>query len=297
MDAGRAPGTQARVTRLHPRSLLVLGRVSNLPTVWANVLTGWFLAGGAPDDRLLGAILAASLVYYAGMVWNDVHDAPWDREHGKRRPIPSREISRTLAFWIALGATLGGFGRLSSLGAEPVWLAALAASIGLYTWLHKRWSGSVWLMGACRLFLVVSAASIPGTPTPSVWVWGGALLVYVAGITLAARGEDGDGRVPCAARLLLWMPAAAGLAIGLSAGHPTIWATLGAVGAFLAWQWRVHTDFLKGMSPVGPFIGRLLAGMVLVDAMAIAPLSPLAAVICVALLPLNRWMQRHVPAT
>jgi hypothetical protein len=76
-----------------------------------------------------------------------------------------------------------------------------------------------------------------------------------------------------------------------------MWAELAFTGIFLAWQWRVHTAFLKGVTPVGPFIGRLLAGMVLVDAMAIAPIHPLAAVCVAALLPLNRWLQRHVPAT
>ncbi|MBU6300665.1 MAG: UbiA family prenyltransferase [Verrucomicrobia bacterium] len=285
------------MSRRHGRTLLILGRVSNLPTVWANVLTGWFLGGGTPDGRLPVAMLAASLVYYAGMVWNDVHDAEWDREHGKRRPIPLGQISRNAAFGVASFTTLAGFGTLWRLGAAPVWLAGLALSIGLYTVLHKRWAGSIWLMGACRLFLLVSTASVPGTSPPAVWLWGGSLLLYVAGITLAARGEDGDGRVPCTARLLLWTPAALGLALTGQTGPPGIWAALGAVILFLGWQWRVHRGFLKGTTPVGPFIGQLLAGMVLVDAMALAPLSLPAAAVCAALLPLNRGLQRLVPAT
>jgi hypothetical protein len=76
-----------------------------------------------------------------------------------------------------------------------------------------------------------------------------------------------------------------------------VWASLLAVGGFLAWQWQCHSAFLKGTVPVGPFIGRLLAGMVLIDAMALATVTPVAAVGCALLLPLNRWMQRHVPAT
>lgn len=275
----------------------MLGRVSNLPTVWANVVAAWFLAGGTLDQRLLGTVLASSLLYYAGMVWNDVHDVEWDRKHGKRRPIPAGEITRSLAFWIALGGTLGGFGRLYTLGADPRWLGGLAGSIGFYTILHKRWAGSIWLMGACRMFLFVMAASIPGTPTLGVWVWGGALLVYVAGITLAARGEDGNGLVPCTARVLLLTPAVAGLVLAIQAEPPMIWAALLFVAGFLGWQWQTHSAFLKGTMPVGPFIGKLLAGMVLVDAMAVASVNPVAAVFCAALLPLNRWFQRHVPAT
>ena len=281
------------------RTLLVLGRVSNLPTVWANAVAAWFLAGGKVEERLLSTILASSLVYYAGMVWNDVQDADWDRAHGKPRPIPAGEITRTLAFWIALGASLAGLGRLYSIGADPLFLAALAGAIGLYTMLHKRWAGSIWLMGACRLFLFASVASVPlGRELPvAVWGWGVALLLYVAGITLAARGEDGDGRVPGVARLFLWLPAAAGLVLSLPAGGAKLAAALLAVTLFVWWQWRVQSAFVKGITPVGPFIGRLLAGMVLVDAMAVAPIHPVAALCCAAFLPLNRWFQRHVPAT
>ena len=42
-------------TRAGPsiRTLLVLGRVSNLPTVWSNCLAGWLIAQGGPLERLL----------------------------------------------------------------------------------------------------------------------------------------------------------------------------------------------------------------------------------------------------
>ena len=43
---------------------LKLGRVSNLPTVWSNVLTGAALAGAvAADCRLLVLVVSLSLFY------------------------------------------------------------------------------------------------------------------------------------------------------------------------------------------------------------------------------------------
>ena len=47
---------------------LKLGRVSNLPTVWSNVLAGTVLAGGEPwPPATLVVMLAVSLLYIGGM--------------------------------------------------------------------------------------------------------------------------------------------------------------------------------------------------------------------------------------
>src|SRR5919106_1715629 len=85
------------------RTLLVLGRASNLPTVWSNCLAGWALAGGLPltgdfrqmiDEpvRFLILCLGASLLYIGGMYLNDAFDADFDRQHRRERPIPSGAI-------------------------------------------------------------------------------------------------------------------------------------------------------------------------------------------------------------
>ena len=58
---------------------LRLGRVSNLPTVWTNVLAGGILAGADPAHPLvLVPLLAASLLYVGGMYLNDAFDAEID---------------------------------------------------------------------------------------------------------------------------------------------------------------------------------------------------------------------------
>jgi len=46
--------------------------VSNLPTVWTNVLAGTVLAGGAWQSGRMGIVLIAmSLMYVGGMYLND----------------------------------------------------------------------------------------------------------------------------------------------------------------------------------------------------------------------------------
>jgi len=76
------------------RALLELSRVlSNLPTVWTNVLAAWIIASGANwqwNPALGWLLLGASLIYSAGMILNDACDVAWDREHRRRTPRSQR---------------------------------------------------------------------------------------------------------------------------------------------------------------------------------------------------------------
>ena len=77
-DYARAQGNSDAVT---PRTALRLGRVSNLPTVWTNVMAGMALGGAALRPSVVVPLaLAVSLFYVAGMWLNDAFDA----ESGKR---------------------------------------------------------------------------------------------------------------------------------------------------------------------------------------------------------------------
>ena len=74
------------LTRL--RALLVLGRVSNLPTVWSNCLAGWLLGGGGNSALKFAALCAGTTcLYIGGMFLNDAFDADFDRQHRQERPF------------------------------------------------------------------------------------------------------------------------------------------------------------------------------------------------------------------
>src|ERR1044071_3559754 len=45
------------------RTLLIVGRVSNLPTLWSNCLAGWWLGGAGNADRLPLLRAGASLIF------------------------------------------------------------------------------------------------------------------------------------------------------------------------------------------------------------------------------------------
>ena len=73
---------------------LRLSRISNLPTVWSNVLVGALLAGGSLADRRLPLLmLALSLFYTGGMFLNDAFDRDFDAKHRPERPIPAGEVT------------------------------------------------------------------------------------------------------------------------------------------------------------------------------------------------------------
>src|SRR3954468_13064323 len=100
------------------RTLLKLGRISNLPTVWTNVLTGMVLSTGVLEGwRVAVVMLAMSLLYVAGMYLNDYFDRIIDACERPQRPIPAGEISAAtvailgwglLSFGVLLMVATGG---------------------------------------------------------------------------------------------------------------------------------------------------------------------------------------------
>jgi len=91
------------------RTALRLGRVSNLPTVWTNVMAGLALNGGALEPRLIVPLgLATSLFYVAGMYINDAFDWRWDAQHRPERPIPAGEVKAGTVFAAGFGVMAAG---------------------------------------------------------------------------------------------------------------------------------------------------------------------------------------------
>src|ERR1041385_1200483 len=53
------------------RTLLVLGRVSNLPTVWSNCVAGWLSSGGGSIAALVLLCGGATALYIGGVCLSD----------------------------------------------------------------------------------------------------------------------------------------------------------------------------------------------------------------------------------
>ena len=118
---------------------LRLGRVSNLPTVWTNVLAGVVLAGGEAYLPLLVPLLAAmSAMYVGGMYLNDAFDREFDARTRPDRPIPAGLVRPATVFAAGFGLLALGVLLLTPAGAAPALAGlVLAATIVFYD-LHHR---------------------------------------------------------------------------------------------------------------------------------------------------------------
>ena len=281
------------------RTLLILGRVSNLPTVWSNCLAGWWLGGGGNYWKLPCLLLGVSLLYTGGMFLNDAFDQEFDRLRRPERPIPSGKIAAALVWRYGLG--LLAFGMLLLLFCGPLAAAGgvlLALFIVLYDFTHKIFTGSPWLMGACRFWVYVIAGATGAAGLNGFAIFGGAALaLYVVGLSHVARQESTRARVPLWPLVLLAAPTI--LALLINAGGYRMPAICISIVLGL-WVVRcIRSIFLGGGTNVGWIVSNLLAGIVAVDWLAVAPqIQPWrSALVFPLLFGLTKWLQKYVPAT
>jgi 4-hydroxybenzoate polyprenyltransferase len=280
------------------RTLLVLGRVSNLPTIWSNCLAGWWISGGENHWKLSLLLVGVSSLYTGGMFLNDAFDADFDQQRRASRPIPSGRISaeRVWRFgwaWLALGILCLFFlGKIA--GALAL---VLAICILVYNAVHKAVTASPWLMGLCRFWVYVIAGTTGANGLNGWPIWCGfALALYVVGLSYVARRESFRGAVPHWP--LIFLAAPVGLAMLLNVGDarkPAIFLSL----ILTLWTARcVRTVFQAGEINVGRIVSGLLAGIIFVDWLAVAPQSPqwLGAPF-LFLFGATILLQRFIPAT
>src|SRR5580658_7827479 len=180
------------------RTLLVLGRISNLPTVWSNCLAGWWLSGGGNAWKLPFLLLGASALYTAGMFLNDAFDVEFDRQRRSTRPIPSGAIAVDGVWAWGWSLMAAGIIFLIICGKAAGALAVLlAVCIVIYDVTHKAITASPWLMGLCRFWVYVIAGTIAEFGLDGWSIWGGAALAfYIIGLSYVARRESFRGPVP-----------------------------------------------------------------------------------------------------
>jgi len=196
MDARAA---RSIAIRSRPRAYLLLARVSNLPTIWTNVLAAYVCAL-APLDTIPTALLSLSLFYTAGMFLNDVCDVPFDTRARSDRPIPSGEVGRGEALAIVIVLFAAG---LLLLARQPfgttalTWAAGLIAAITLYDLSHKgKWYGPI-VMGLCRALVYgVAASSVAGTVPVAVLIAAAIMWAYIIALTWVAKAANLGYAVP-----------------------------------------------------------------------------------------------------
>jgi UbiA prenyltransferase family len=283
---------------------LRLGRVSNLPTVWTNVLAA--LALSAARVTVAQALTLAgsfSLFYVGGMYLNDAFDRHIDARERPNRPIPSGQVSAAVVFglgfgWLALGLGLLVFVALQT-GASALYAglsgAALASAIVGYDLYHKQNPLSPVLMGLCRVLVYVSTAfAVQRQLAPALLAGAAGLLCHLIGLSYAAK-QEAYNRL--ARTWPLWFLTAPLLYAALEATRqPLVWPCLA-----LLVGWDVYALRFLWPGPrrsVPQAIVRLIAAIALLDAVFIASTGDAGgALLAITLALLTRIFQRLIPGT
>jgi hypothetical protein len=286
-----------------PAVALRLGRVSNLPTVWSNVLAGTVLAGGQPWTwaTLLVAV-AVSLLYVGGMYLNDAFDREIDARERPNRPIPAGQVSANTVFAAGFGMALAGIALVAQSADMTVpgtmlqailASVALAAAIVFYNWHHKGNVLSPFFMGLCRVLAYVTAGyaavEVPDTALATAAL---VSLSYLIGLTYIAKQEALDQLGRLWPLLFLAAPILYGLAQNGRAPAIGYWL----LAALLAWI-LIALYFLRrrAKGDVPRAVVSLIAGISLVDAVLLAFVGATnaagIAVVCFLItLALQRWI-------
>lgn len=310
----------------HPgkfRSILATARIANVPSVVSNVWAGSALAiylsfanfhGSWMNAAVLS--LAGVLLYLSGNFFNDWKDRDWDAENRPERALPRGLFSATLYLWIGLACALTGCFLAFSIS---LWSGIIALSIlsliAAYTHWHKEAAWAVIPMGLCRallplmgMFPIITLTSPDAT---LILTHAAALFLYIAGLSVSARGEaraTATSKPPFLGKIMLALAGSVAASYWLFRFHEVAWiATL----PFFVWILLALTFFRR---PISAHVSSLLAGIPLLDAIPLLTIASLTAlargtrlfsdpfaatclIVPLAAFALGRRLQRIAPAT
>jgi 4-hydroxybenzoate polyprenyltransferase len=284
---------------------LTLGRVSNLPTVLTNSLTGLVLVGGAILSSNFAIVLVAmSLFYLGGMFLNDYFDRDIDARDRPERPIASGAVAASTVVWsgtamlavgivaLALAATMAPEASIWKAGMAGI---GLAIAIVFYDWRHKGNPVAPLIMGACRGLIYFGCGLVfVANVSFELFAAALALLCYVAGLTYAAKQEELNRvdrlwpLVVLAAPIIYTFPAAQSAWL--------VWVLWLIFVAWVCFALRFLVDPRHRHVPLA--VAYLLAGISLLDAVLIAKAGePALAVLAGCGFLLTLFLQRFIAAT
>jgi 4-hydroxybenzoate polyprenyltransferase len=177
------------------RAYLLLARVSNVPTVWSNVLAGMAAASAIADgSTYLRVAISASLFYTGGMFLNDAFDEAFDRRSRPERPLPAGDVTRGEVLGIGVGLLLVGELLLFPSRSAAMLGALLAAAIVFYDYRHKGSAAAPVVMGMCRGLVYAIAGTVAGAAGAILAIGAAIMTGYVAGLTLVAKRVGASAR-------------------------------------------------------------------------------------------------------
>ena len=309
------------------RALLATLRIANAPSVVSNVFLGWMLGVAlAIDSDVYGVVsrlpflvcLAGLLLYFAGNLANDWFDRSWDEQRRPERALPSG-LFKPGSYLAAslLCASVGCILAFRESLACGVCALGILACIAIYTRYHKQAIWAVIPMGLCRAGLyALGMASILQDPRAAGelgaepwkfalgnWItlapYALGLFCYIAGLSLSARYEGMENAPPgprLISKCLIAFPLLAMPCLTMPG-----WPVMSLLGMIPFAMW-LALSFTRYAKPIPAYVSALLAGIPLVDLIALTPIAwwegklEFLAVPLVAFVT-GRALQKLAPAT
>jgi len=280
-------------------TLLRLGRVSNLPTVWTNVIAAATIANAAADPVDVALVgLSMTAFYVGGMYLNDFFDRDIDARERPGRPIDAGDISAGAVSVIGFALLAVGMALLAWFGLlNVIFGLALAAAIVLYDAWHKGNVFAPVIMGLCRaLVYLATGAAVSGEIHAALMAGAMALAAHVIGLTYAAKQENLNqvGRLwPLAILVGPLLFALRGISNGWLVTVSCLLLCLADIAAVRLLARRATSD------AVPCAVSMLIAAICLVDALAVTLYEggTLLACICAGGYLLTRLFQTAIPGT
>lgn len=285
-------GSMKRRLRDHLR----IARISNSPTVVSNVLAGTVLATALTwDTKVVCVAIAMVLFYTGGMYLNDILDYEIDRQQRSERPLPSGAIARSEAIAVAIALFVVGQALLIPAGTRA-FIAGLVliGAIALYDAWHKGNPVGPFIMGTTRVLVyVVAFLAYSGDITWRLAIWCAVMLFYIAGLTSIAKTEHGPS-------LTRYWPVVAlfpGVVVA-AVDNPSL-LTDSIVLVFIVWiGYCLSFVYVREKRSIGGAIGRMIAGVALLDALVLASRDAgWGVVIALACFGLTIFFQRYIRGT
>ena len=234
-------------------------------------LAGYVLAAGAGavvGRPVILVMLAALLLYMAGLITNDVADIRVDARERPKRPLPSRAVEESIARLVAVSLIALALLLARYVGWATTGVAlGLLVCISLYNQFLKAGPLGPLCMGLCRGLSLLLGASVAGFSSPLVWIGAGGLTLYVMAVTLVARGEMAERRPAWLGFLPLVAVAAVSVVLlQASAVSGLMQGRLGAVLFLLLAMCGLAAWYIKGGAAVPPQIGRLISALIFLQA-------------------------------
>jgi 4-hydroxybenzoate polyprenyltransferase len=171
------------------RQYIILVRLPNIFTAASNILSGYFTIVATVSSSfinlhllyLVGLMTSSSLLYLAGIVFNDYFDIEIDKKERLTRPLPSGKITKRKALTIAISSMIAANVIALVINWTSFIIAIILTTIIIaydYRLKHNNITGPI-IMGLARSINVILGAS-PALSTLLLSVTASKMLLFIA---------------------------------------------------------------------------------------------------------------------